>query len=519
MRQLLLLLVLGLCIGMSSCRNDFEFEPSSGGLEFSRDTVYLDTVFTNIGSSTYTLKVYNRSNKDISIPSIKLKKGDSKYRLMVDGIPGQQFNNVEVLAKDSMYVFIETTVDVADANPTDFLYTDEIEFTSTNGTQEVHLVTLIQDAYFLYPQRYDDGSYENVPYNDTLNIYGFNLDHADINNGDEYHWRNDKPYVVYGYATVPNGETLTVDAGARVHFHADSGLLIKNGGKLNINGSLSTTEALENEIIFEGDRLEPDFSEIPGQWGAVILMSEQDNTINHLTLKNANIGILAQAQDLTTVPKLRIDNSQIYNSSNFGILAVGANISGENFVASNAGQASVALTKGGIYDFKYSTFANYFSSYNQVPLLLNDHQAQQVPGNLSANFDNCIVYGSGNVSISMEKLVEGNSFHIRYNNCLMKMVDYGNQIDTNPLYPGEQNDNTLAEYTAGCKIARASNQFRPDFVNAQNNNLHLITGTSGEGPEDTADATITTVFTTDLDGITRGSTPDMGAYQSLPAED
>ncbi len=46
----------------SSCRQDFIFAPSSGNLSFSKDTVYLDTVFSNIGSSTYTLKVYNTSD-------------------------------------------------------------------------------------------------------------------------------------------------------------------------------------------------------------------------------------------------------------------------------------------------------------------------------------------------------------------------------------------------------------------------------------------------------------------------
>ena len=115
-----LLFLLGLVLALTSCRNDFDFEPSTGGLEFSRDTVYLDTIFSNIGSSTYTLKVYNRSDKNISIPSLKLGKGlDSKYRIMVDGMQGNQgklFNNVELLAKDSMFIFIETTVDIAEAN-------------------------------------------------------------------------------------------------------------------------------------------------------------------------------------------------------------------------------------------------------------------------------------------------------------------------------------------------------------------------------------------------------------------
>ena len=78
----------------SSCRKDFEFSPSTGQLEFSKDTVYLDTVFTNIGSSTYNLKVYNRSNEDIYIPTVKLGLGESSnYRLNIDGMAGKEFQN------------------------------------------------------------------------------------------------------------------------------------------------------------------------------------------------------------------------------------------------------------------------------------------------------------------------------------------------------------------------------------------------------------------------------------------
>src|SRR5690606_33041218 len=151
--HILLLFVSIIALSVTSCRNDFEFEASTGGLEFSKSTVYLDTVFTGISSSTYMLKVYNRSDKDIKIPSIQLGKPDSKYRLMVDGMPGTSFNNVELMAKDSMFVFIETTANIADANPDDFLYTDEIQFSSINGIQKVNLVTLIQDAVFIYPNR------------------------------------------------------------------------------------------------------------------------------------------------------------------------------------------------------------------------------------------------------------------------------------------------------------------------------------------------------------------------------
>ena len=83
----------------SSCRKDFEFSPSTGSLTFSKDTVYLDTVFTNIGSSTYNLTVHNRSDNDISIPSVRLALGEtSNYRLNVDGVAGKSFENVVLLA-------------------------------------------------------------------------------------------------------------------------------------------------------------------------------------------------------------------------------------------------------------------------------------------------------------------------------------------------------------------------------------------------------------------------------------
>ena len=77
----------------------------------SKDTVFLDTIFTNIGSATYNLKVYNRGNDDITIPAISLERGlDSNYRLNVDGIPGKDFENIDILSKDSIFIFIEVIV-------------------------------------------------------------------------------------------------------------------------------------------------------------------------------------------------------------------------------------------------------------------------------------------------------------------------------------------------------------------------------------------------------------------------
>ena len=193
MRHYFVLFIFGLVLVASSCRSDFETVASTGDLKFSRDTVYLDTVFKNIGSATYQLKVYNTSKNDISIPTIQLKKGlSSKYRMTVDGMTGNNgkiFDNVTLLAKDSLYIFIETTADITDADPTDFLYTDEIQFDSGSNLQEVALVTLIQDAIFLYPKQNPDGSKEKIQI-DGKDVDGFYLDENDPLNGNELVFNN-----------------------------------------------------------------------------------------------------------------------------------------------------------------------------------------------------------------------------------------------------------------------------------------------------------------------------------------
>ena len=148
----LFLLSFAIIVITTSCRKDFSTVPSYGQLEFSKDTVFLDTLFTNIGSATYNLKVYNRSKHDLSVPSISLEKGrNSNYRLNIDGIAGKDFQKIDILSKDSIFIFVETTIDIATvANP---LYTDRILFDTGINQQDVDLVTLVQDANFIYPGR------------------------------------------------------------------------------------------------------------------------------------------------------------------------------------------------------------------------------------------------------------------------------------------------------------------------------------------------------------------------------
>ena len=124
----------------------------------------------------------------------------------------------------------------------------------------MELVTLVNDAVFIYPQRFLNSECQYITETLTFDVDGDGMDDETTIEGrflddSELTFTNEKPYVIYGYAAVDNGKTLNVEAGARVHFHANSGLLVTSGGSINAQGILSTDEDLMvGEIIFEGDR-------------------------------------------------------------------------------------------------------------------------------------------------------------------------------------------------------------------------------------------------------------------------
>lgn len=518
-RSLYFILTISTLILWSSCRKDFEFESSEGTLSFSKDTVYLDTVFTNIGSSTYNLKVYNRSNRDISIPVVRLSQGEaSNYRLNVDGTPGKEFQNVELLAKDSMYIFIETTFDIQSVVTADnqFLYTDVIEFDRGSNLQQVELVTLVKDAVFIYPNRDANGIVETLIFDvdgdgvdDQTNVQGRFLEDEELN------FTNDKPYVIYGYAAVGENKTLSIDAGARVHFHANSGLLITNNASLKIKGKYSPEqETLKNEVIFESDRLEPLFDDIPGQWGTIwLFQGSKANEINFATIKNATIGVLAENNPDASVPKLTIKNSKIYNSSNFGILGRATSIAAENVVINMAGQSAFAATYGGNYDFTHCTIVNYWtSSFRQLPalylnnfLVLEDDTTVTNPLD-SANFNNCIIYGNDNPEFLIEK-EESADLNFKFTNCLIRFKDVSNRYANDPNY----------NFSNSLLYENIVFNEDPDFKEPSKNKLIIgedsaAIGLIGSNPYSNQ------VFY-DLLNVSRTSSPDIGAYQHIIFEE
>lgn len=522
-RLLSFFICFGILIFWSSCRSDFEFSPSTGSLGFAKDTVYLDTVFSNIGSSTYNLKVYNRSDNDIVIPTIQLENGvNSFYRMNVDGTTGLEgaqegkyFENVELLANDSLFIFIETTIDIETLSNSDtqFLYTDRILFDSGSNQQDIDLVTLVKDAVFIYPNRdVTSGIIETLTFDidgdgtpDETTLQGRFLEDSELT------FTNEKPYVIYGYAGVGDGKTLTMEPGARVHFHAESGIIVTNNGTLNINGSYSANqETLENQVILEGDRLEPLYTDIPGQWGTIWLFNgSTNNTINYATIKNATIGVLSEGDQNASNDKLTIENSQIYNASSFGILGRATSIKAENVVINNCGQSSFAGTFGGKYNFTHCTIANYWNnSFRQFPaLLLNDFVVDEnntvFTNDLSeANFNNCIIYGNDNPEFLLEN--EGNVFNFKFTNNLLRFNN------DNLSGTGNYNFDDTNYY-----IENVFNQ-NPDFEDGFENLMRIGEDSAAKG---IGDSSFIAQVPNDILDVSRVSPPDAGAYQSVIFED
>ena len=81
----------------SSCQKEPIDNNPDLTLTFSQDTIFFDTVFTSLGSTTQSFTVHNPSKDKIKISSIRLAGGEASfYRLNVDGQPALVVQDVEI---------------------------------------------------------------------------------------------------------------------------------------------------------------------------------------------------------------------------------------------------------------------------------------------------------------------------------------------------------------------------------------------------------------------------------------
>ena len=399
-----LLCFLAVCLFfLVSCMDQFNDQEKFTKLEFSEDTVFFDTVFTGIGSVTKQLKIYNTSSEDILLTDIRVAKGSkSNYRVNVNGIPGNSVKNIKIRALDSMYVFVEVTVNPATG---DILELDSLVFEHKNGTQDVDLVAFGRDVHFFRREVISTQT-----------------------------WSSDKPYLIYDYLIVDSLQILTIEAGVEVY--------INRGGYFVVLGSVQSNGTLENPVVFQGDRLEVDYKDIPGQWGGVWLSSGSfANTFTYTHIKNGTIGLEIDTMVSLTEPTAVLHNCKIENHSIAGISAEGTWLKVSNTLIANCGVYNVALLYGGTYAFYHCTLANnWFWSYRETPaLVMNNYYTYKgvdyYNGKLNASFYNTIVYGDKANEIIADPYPVDNGMELLFSNCLIKISDQ-NYLYSTPIFTG-----------------------------------------------------------------------------------
>ena len=480
--------ILLLTILLFACKKDLMENDQSATLHFSTDTITFDTIFASIGSITKTLTVYNRNNFDVKSNIALLGNSAANFRVNIDGIAGNSQTNIEIPAKDSIFIFLEVTIDPSSSN-TPYILSDSLVFTTGTKKQDVDVVAWGQDAYFHTANTYGD----IINGTDTTRFYYHLLDCTTP-------WTNDKPHVIYGYAIVDPGKTLTINEGCNVYLDNNSGILVGNpfleasGGSIKVNGTLG------NEVTFQGDRLDPWYKDIPGQWDRIWLMPGSiNNEINYAIIKNGNIGIHADTvSPYSNNPTVKIDNTIIKNMSSIGILGQGANITATNTVISKCGQYTVACNIGGNYNFTHCTFANYWDYSNRTtPSILLNNYYEGVDGiiyprNLDeANFTNCIISGLLSTEISFQ-YNEVKEFNYSFNHCLIKLDP---TIDTD----NEHYENTIINQS-------------PKFENDTESDFHLTNISSTESSPSIDAGNNSTEGSSDIEGKPRNN-PDIGAYE------
>lgn len=444
----------------------------SAKLSFSFDTVWFDTVFAQSGTNqpmsvTKRLWVYNPNNNAVQV-NINLKGNAwGFYKLNIDGQPANSVNGKLIRGKDSLIIFIQMYVNPTDST-TPFFVFDEIDFTTNGNFQPVIIAGYAKQAVYFR--------------NQVLDCATNNL-----------HWTNKLPIVIYDSILVPHGCTLTIDAGTHIYSHVKSCFLVS--GTLIVNGTTNSP------VIFEGDRLEPDYSDVPGQWIGIRIDSvSKDNVIKGAIIKNGFIGIQVDYPTINQNPKLLLSQSIIQTMNVYGLAGFSTDMLAINNQITNCGQYTFIGALGGNYNLYFNTFATFNNVFNRTSgtfLLDNspytDPTGTTVIAAFPVNFDlrNNIIYGSQDDELILNVNATGgntNSTTKNIQNCLLKTKQYAYSFPAS---------------------AKDAINYDPAFNNYLKNDFTLTSSSPAKG-----NGIPISTITTDLKGTSRNpSAPSIGCYE------
>lgn len=455
-------------------------------LSFSTDTLSFDTVFTSVGSATKKIMVYNPNDEALKIESILLANAGKSYRINVDGRKGDSFHDITIWPKDSLYIFVEVTVDPTQKNQP-FLVEDSVIF-STNGVKQ----SVLLQAYGQNAEIYRGG--KSITHDTTFTA--------------------ERPYLIYDSLYIAEGVTLTIEPGTSLYLH--------DKGKMIVAGTIQAKGTVEQPVIFRGDRLDILLNEndvvlpydrTPGQWDGIFFLPDSyDNLFEHVIVRNVSSG-LSFEESSPDRSKIKISHSQITNSDGNILSAINCRIEATDTEFSNAKDGVITLI-GGQYYFAHCTLVNYMalklrSSNTPTLTLANSATIEKVKKELpltQASFDNCIIDGSYAASgITGDTLLQGEielsganniDFNYRFNHCLIKTKGTANDRFISVLF------NQSPKYLSLGK----SKNYLYDY--------RLANDSPGIGK---ADPTVAAHYPEDRYGVKRPSNaPDIGAYVFVP---
>ena len=397
----------------TGCRKDLDFltDPSAK-LSYSTDTLLFDTVFTTQGSATRILKIYNQNDQPVKISRIYLEKGStSLFNLNVDGIPGKSVENVVIEAKDSIYVFAEVTINPDDPlSISPFILDENLKIELNGNTETVVFEAWGQNANY-------------IPNNSNSN--GIVLTTCNMGN---ITWDDPKPYVIYGVLLIDSC-TLNIPAGTHIYVHG--GIANNQAGRYSdgiiyflANGKLIVNGNKDNPVVIQGDRLEDDFKEIPGQWAGIRFgTGSVNNVIRYAEIKNSIVGVRADSSS-----NVKIYNTKIHTTSSSGILAVHSVVAVENSLIYNNGGNAFQGEFGGNYFLHYCTLASYSNDQSALSLnnlkCLDEFCQNQLIYPLKVTIKNCIISGSQNDEIDLINASSNtNDFEVNMNNTIVRVKD------------------------------------------------------------------------------------------------
>jgi len=431
---------------------DFSF---SNGLTFSADTILFDTVFTGVGSTTKRLKVYNQSKQALKISNIQLAGGaSSPYKIYVNGIETIQSEDIGILGKDSLLMLIEVFIDPLDKN-SPYLVNDSILFETNGISQDIKLIAWGQDANYL----------GNVVLPCNTN------------------WTNDRPYLIYSSILIDTLCQLTIEPGTKIFGAKDAYIYTK--GKIIAEGTP------DDRILFQNQRQDPAYENLPGQWGGIVLLEgSHGNSMNFTTIRNAVYGIRLGSPDQDTIPDIVMKNMIIENMSNAGILAFTSDLYAENVLIDNCIEFNCGNIAGGNYTYKHCTFANYgYNFIRQNPSFYIADNIQLDDGSMIVEdiyvtIKNTII--DGNIEDELFFNLDGGApYTFEFNNSIFKT--------------------SITDLDTLGNIINAD----PKFINSSRYDYRLDTLSPAK------DMGIFVGVTSDLDGNARDNFPDIGAYERI----